>query len=77
MAGGWREYSRPDPDRALDAAGALKTSELDRDIRLEWPDPLPIRTHNQVVAEAKARLGVSHERVLAELGYSPNDPGVQ
>lgn len=63
---------------ALDAAGALKTSELDRDIRLEWPDPLPSDTRDQVVAaEAKARLGVSHERVLAELGYSPNDPGVQ
>ncbi len=63
---------------ALDAAGVLKTSELDRGIRLEWPDPLPSDTREQVVAaEAKARLGVPHERVLAELGYSPNDPGVQ
>lgn len=63
---------------ALDAAGVLKTSELDRGVRLEWPDPLPADTREQVVAaEAKARLGVPHERVLAELGYSPNDPGVQ
>ncbi len=63
---------------ALDAAGVLETSELDRGVRLEWPDPLPTDTREQVVAaEAKARLGVPHERVLAELGYSPNDPGVQ
>jgi hypothetical protein len=29
-----------------------------------------------MAAEAKAKLGVPPERVLAELGYQPTDPGI-
>jgi hypothetical protein len=61
----------------LDNAGALVTDARDRGIRLNWPDPLPPDTREQVMAaEAKARLGVPAERVLAELGYQPTDPGI-
>jgi hypothetical protein len=61
----------------LDNAGALVTSEPERGVRLNWPDPLPPDTREQVMAaEAKARLGVPAERVLAELGYQPTDPGI-
>jgi len=62
---------------ALDAAGVFKTDPVDRGIRLNWPDPLPADERDQVfAAEAKVRLGVPVERVLAELGYAPTDPGV-
>ncbi len=61
----------------LDNAGALATNKSDRGIRLTWPDPLPPDTREQVMAaEAKAKLGVPPERVLAELGYQPTDPGI-
>lgn len=61
----------------LDNAGALMTSEADRGVRLTWPDPLPPDTREQVMAaEAKAKLGVPPQRVLAELGYQPTDPGI-
>ncbi|MCC6660859.1 MAG: phage portal protein [Phycisphaerales bacterium] len=63
--------------RALDHAGVLRTDERDRGVRLEWPDPLPADLTDQVAAaRAKADLGVPRERVLAELGYPPTDPGV-
>ena len=62
---------------ALDAAGVLRTGARDRGIRLDWPDPLPVDVREQVaVARAKSELGVPEERVLAELGYAPTDPGV-
>lgn len=62
---------------ALDHAGVLETDEIDRGVRLEWADPLPIDLTEQVQAAAgKLQLGVSQERVLSELGYSPTDPGV-
>jgi hypothetical protein len=61
----------------LDNAGALATSESDRGVRLTWPDPLPPDTREQVMAaEAKQKLGVPTERILAELGYLPTDPGI-
>jgi hypothetical protein len=62
---------------ALNHAGALRTRPTDRGVRLTWPDPLPEDVREQVMAaEAKARLGVPPQRVLAELGYAPTDPGI-
>lgn len=62
---------------ALDHAGALRTDEADRGVRLEWADPLPVDLADQVqAASGKLKLGVPRERILAELGYSPDDPGV-
>jgi hypothetical protein len=63
--------------RALNHLGVLKTDPLDRDVRLEWPDPLPIDdTEAARAAEAKLRIGVPHERVMGELGYAPGDVGI-
>jgi hypothetical protein len=63
---------------SLDHTADLRTRPGDRGIRLEWPDPLPKDDREELAAaEAKARLGVPRERILAELGYSPTDPGVQ
>jgi hypothetical protein len=62
---------------ALDELGLLHTEEADRGVRLEWPDPLPIDVRELVdTVEAKAKLGAPRERLLAELGYAPSDPGV-
>lgn len=63
---------------ALHNKGALLSRPEDRNVRLEWPDPLPPDTRELLyAAEAKARLGVPRERILEELGYAPTDPGVQ
>jgi hypothetical protein len=62
---------------ALHHSGALKTTEAERGIRLQWADPLPEDEHERTLAaEAKVRLGVPRERVLAELGYAATDQGV-
>lgn len=62
---------------ALDEAGVLKTDPRDRGVRLAWRDPLPEDVSDEVAAaRAKTELGVPGERVLAELGYAPTDPGV-
>lgn len=62
---------------ALDATGTLRTSIADRGVRLVWPDPLPEDLSESVAAaRAKRELGVPEERVLAELGYAPSDPGI-
>jgi hypothetical protein len=61
---------------ALDHQGLLKTDELDRSVKIDWPDPLPIDERDTVqAAEGKLRLGVSRQRVLEELGYTPADDG--
>jgi hypothetical protein len=62
---------------ALDRAGVLRTDPADRAVRIEWPDPLP-RDESDVLNAAirKLELGVPRERVLAELGYAPTDPGI-
>ncbi len=63
--------------RALDEAGVLRTDPRDRGVRLAWRDPLPEDIRDEVAAaRAKSDLGVPSERVLAELGYAPADPGV-
>lgn len=62
---------------ALDSAGVLPTSEEDRGIRIEWPDPLPVDVRELVeTVRAKAALGVPTDRLLAELGHTPSDPGL-
>lgn len=62
---------------ALDHFGVLDIPPGARGVKLAWPDPLPTDLREQVLAaQAKSNLGVSSERVLAELGYAPNDPGV-
>lgn len=62
---------------ALDAAGVLRTGAAERGVRLVWPDPQPIEPTAEVqAARQKVELGVPQERVLAELGYAPTDPGI-
>ncbi len=62
---------------ALDSAGVLNTAPADRGVRIQWPDPLPHEPREEAqAAESKVKLGVPRERILAELGYAPNDPGV-
>lgn len=63
---------------ALHESGVFKTAEADRVIKLVWPDPLPIDGRDVVAtATAKQELGVSKEKVLAELGYvGDGDAGV-
>lgn len=62
---------------AMDLAGVLPTEPRDRGVRLIWPDPLPVEDEEGTrAAKTKLELGVPSERVLAELGYSTNDPGI-
>jgi len=62
---------------ALDVAGVYRTRERDQQVRVEWPDPLPVDERSQLEsARLKRELGVPAERVLAELGYQPADPGI-
>lgn len=62
---------------ALDRAGVLPTDPADRDVRIEWPDPLPRDERDTLdAAMKKLELGVPRERILAELGYAPTDPGI-
>jgi len=61
---------------ALDHLDILKTDEIDRSIRIDWPDPLPIDEREQVqTAEAKLRLGIDQQQIQNELGYTPTDDG--
>lgn len=61
---------------ALDHLDILKTDEIDRSIRIDWPDPLPVDDREQVqTAEAKIRIGVDKQQLLNELGYTPTDDG--
>jgi len=61
---------------ALDHLDILKTDEIDRSIRIDWPDPLPVDDREQVqTAETKLRIGVDKQRILSELGYTPTDDG--
>lgn len=62
---------------ALDEVGALHTDPRDRTLRLDWPDPLPTDLDEETLAaKRKLDLGVSPDRVLAELGYQPTDDGI-
>lgn len=63
---------------ALDIAGVYRTSERDRGLRIEWPDPLPSDERARLAgALMKRDLGVPLDRVLAEIGYAPVDAGIQ
>lgn len=61
---------------ALDALGILKTDPADRAVLVHWPEPLP-RDERDVLdsAQRKLDLGVPRERILAELGYAPEQAG--
>jgi hypothetical protein len=62
---------------ALDSAGILPTDPADRGVRLVWPDPLPEDVREKVAAaRAKRDLGVPAQHILAELGHTPEDPGI-
>lgn len=63
---------------ALHESGVFKTAEAERVVKLIWPDPLPIDERDVVAtASAKQQLGVSKDKVLAELGYvGEGDAGV-
>lgn len=57
---------------ALDAAGVLCTTPDQRDTRLEWPEAVALQQREALsAAQAKRELGVSAQRILAELGYGP------
>ncbi len=62
---------------ALDHAGVYPTSPNERDITVQWPDPIP-RAASDALDEAqrKLALGVPRDRVLAELGYAPFNDAV-
>ena len=61
----------------LNAAGVLKTGAGERGVRVVW-GALPVVDEETLVdaGRAKLELGVDEQRVLDELGYGDNDPGV-
>jgi SPP1 Gp6-like portal protein len=62
---------------ALDRAGVFSTTPEQRDVRVIWPDPIPTDESDRLEsAKRKVDLGIPDERVLAEIGYAPGDPGV-
>ncbi len=64
--------------RAFDEAGLYRTTEADRAVRVVWPEPLPTTERERLDAAARrSDLGVPRERVLASIGESPTDPGVE
>lgn len=55
---------------ALHRHGILHTTERDRALRIDWPDPIPRDEQLALLAaQKKVDLGVPREQVLAELGY--------
>lgn len=63
--------------QALDAAEVLATRVSDRDVRVQWEDPVPVDVDQAVrAASEKVTLGVPRERVLDELGYGRDDDGL-
>lgn len=62
---------------AFHESGRFRTDPRDRGVRTVWPDPLPqSETDRLNTALLKAQIGVPQQRVLAELGYTPSDPGL-
>jgi len=56
----------------------LDLTENDTGLRIDWPDPVPVDERERILtAEAKIRAGVPESRVLGELGYSSDNPGIQ
>ncbi len=62
---------------ALDMRGVYRTDPAERTVTVQWPNPLP-RNEADVLdaAQKKLNLGVPRDRILAELGYAPNDEAV-
>ncbi len=64
--------------QALRFFGVLDLTENDTGLRIDWPDPVPVDERERILtAEAKIRAGVPESRVLGELGYSSDNPGIQ
>lgn len=61
----------------LNSAGVLKTDVRERGVRVVW-GALPVVDEQTLVdaGRAKVELGVDEQRVLDELGYGNDDPGV-
>ena len=60
---------------AADRTGVLHSSPDERDVRLDWPDPLPASETQQLEnARTKLDIGVPRKRVLVELGYDDVEP---
>ncbi|MEO1585257.1 MAG: phage portal protein [Planctomycetota bacterium] len=57
---------------AASRAGVLDVGVLDREIRIEWPDPLPI-DEQELVSSVRVReeLGVPRDRLAESLGIVP------
>jgi len=63
--------------RALDRVGLFPTTPADRGVTVQWPDPIPRNERDRLdAARLKIELGVPRERVLAELGYAPNENAI-
>jgi len=59
---------------ALDRLGILHTSPADRELRIDWTDPIPRDEQLALLAaQKKVELGVPRDQVLSELGYAPDD----
>ena len=62
---------------AFHESGLFPTDPRDRAVRIVWPEPLPQSEPDRLnTALLKAQLGVPKDRILAELGYTPTDPGL-
>jgi AraC-like DNA-binding protein len=54
----------------LDKANVYRTAEVDRQVDIIFPSPLPENLMEKLKeAQIKKELGVSTEQVLRELGY--------
>ena len=63
---------------ALDHYGIFRTAPHERGVKLAWPDPLPTDVQDEAAAaRIKDDLGIPRDQILAELGYTGADPGIQ
>jgi hypothetical protein len=61
---------------AASRVGLLELSSRDREIRIEWPDPLPIDEQELATAvRVRRELGVPTDRVAESLGFVPGGNG--
>ncbi len=59
---------------AASRVGLVELSTKDREVRLEWPDPLPIDEQELATAvRVRRELGVPRERVAESLGFVPGE----
>jgi len=63
---------------ALDQAGILATTQQQRRVQVQWPEPLSLDRRDMLAsAGIKQELGVPASTLLAEAGYVAGDGGVQ